>query len=954
MKNIILLFLFLIPVFLFAQYPTQGNKSRLGYQTTGDGLIWRGVAADTAIKPRTTANAYFQLDTVNRVLWRYIATQGSWQVVGGTPDLSAYLEIADTAAMLSNYTTFGDISTALGDYLPLQGGTLTGTGGAGFIGFPSQVSAPGTPASGLNVYAQGSSFNWKGTDGYERQFASTLTGGRTYTLPNVSGTFALGTGTATRIPIWTSANAIGDSPILYNSITKRTTWDSPGILELPMGTDAQRPTATTSDFWYNTTGNGIEWYNGTRWAKGLESTANRFTTGSLIFSDGNGQAAQDNANLFWNNSTKRLGIGTTSPSQALEIYTPTTTSIDLFKIQTATNAAANIKFNMNGFQSTISGNLMKITATQGTAPYIQQQTQLIEMGFGTSSSSNKVNILSALNVTGKFGFAFVSNTARIHDAIQQTSFVSGFDRGLDFTTYDHRTNNTLDKGELLFRMSPSKEVWVGDQSVNTNYNFLVTQPSLGYGNIVTTAGSANVTATGTATTWTKDFNVGSTLTVNGNSYTVASITNDYTMSFTTTVPTTGTYAYTITGNTDRFGVYKNGGVVIKGAVGQARKLIDIQNSSLASKLTLNDSGSLALLFNSSDSVKFNITDPYLGSTALISMKGNDSGFDSRWNVADYGYVNHALGISTEDDIRYNFDRSRGTIASPTALIKNDRIGGVYFNAHNGTSYRKTAYIGAVVDSIYSGSNPQSKLIFGIASNDFPEVSTAWRFLIESLRNISVVNHVTGSNMGVGFGSDVSVLEIATIDARFHVKGAGTTTGKTMLLEDNSGADILTITDNKTIQAHGYGTSATTAATLSKTESGYIAGFATDGTVLDLERKRDTTIFVTADTDYDFSAAVTTAQIASRYNRIIIHMTLTSGVGADKTTTLHTPDANLMQCEILIRGTDNTGSYDNEINFGTNNAISSDGTNASGYTLAQGQGLHVRVVYNGSAYKYIYY
>ena len=90
MKNILLLFLFLIPVFLFAQYPTQGNKSRLGYQTTGDGLIWRGVAADTAIKPRTTANAYFQLDTVNRVLRRYIATQGSWQVVAVTPNLTPY------------------------------------------------------------------------------------------------------------------------------------------------------------------------------------------------------------------------------------------------------------------------------------------------------------------------------------------------------------------------------------------------------------------------------------------------------------------------------------------------------------------------------------------------------------------------------------------------------------------------------------------------------------------------------------------------------------------------------------------------------------------------------------------------------------------------------------------------------------------------------------------------
>ena len=166
--------------------------------------------------------------------------------------------------------------------------------------------------------------------------------------------------------------------------------------------------------------------------------------------------------------------------------------------------------------------------------------------------------------------------------------------------------------------------------------------------------------------------------------------------------------------------------------------------------------------------------------------------------------------------------------------------------------------------------------------------------------------------------------------------------------------IEAIDSSGTKTLHKYANGSKTAADLSKTQSNYIAGFATDGTVLDLERKRDTTIFLTADTDYDFSAAVTTAQIASRYNRIIIHMTLTSGVGADKTTTLHAPDANLMQCEILIRGTDNTGTYDNEIAFGTNNAISSDGTNASGYTLAQGQGLHVRVVYNGSAYKYIYY
>jgi hypothetical protein len=150
-------------------------------------------------------------------------------------------------------------------FFPIVGGTLTGTGGAGFIGLPSQVTAAGTPASGLNIYAQGSGFNWKGTDGFERQIGSTLTGGRTYTLPDVNGTFALGTGTTNRIPIWTASNTLGSSNALYNSSTKRWTWDSPSVLELPMGTDAQRPSpATTSDFWYNTT-NGLEVYNGSDW-----------------------------------------------------------------------------------------------------------------------------------------------------------------------------------------------------------------------------------------------------------------------------------------------------------------------------------------------------------------------------------------------------------------------------------------------------------------------------------------------------------------------------------------------------------------------------------------------------------------------------------------------------------------------------------------------------------------
>lgn len=78
-----ILFLFL-SLSLFAQFPNTLNKQRLGFQTTGDGLLFRGRANDTtALKPSTINNAYFILDTVNNVLFNYIKTKGGWQFSNG-------------------------------------------------------------------------------------------------------------------------------------------------------------------------------------------------------------------------------------------------------------------------------------------------------------------------------------------------------------------------------------------------------------------------------------------------------------------------------------------------------------------------------------------------------------------------------------------------------------------------------------------------------------------------------------------------------------------------------------------------------------------------------------------------------------------------------------------------------------------------------------------------------
>jgi hypothetical protein len=106
MKQLISLFLFLLPCLALAQYPSNGNqKITLGEQTTADGLIWRGVLADTGIiTPSSDTSAYIILDTVNHRFYNYNRATNVWSV-----------------------TTIGSISSGLTGVLPLGNG---GTGSA--------------------------------------------------------------------------------------------------------------------------------------------------------------------------------------------------------------------------------------------------------------------------------------------------------------------------------------------------------------------------------------------------------------------------------------------------------------------------------------------------------------------------------------------------------------------------------------------------------------------------------------------------------------------------------------------------------------------------------------------------------------------------------------------------------------------------------------------------------
>ena len=116
--------------------------------------------------------------------------------ISALPPNSAAADSAVVPGVMSGVTKgiYGvDLAkNALATKLDKVGGTLTGTGGVGFIGFPAQSSAPSTPASGFNLYATSAGkFAFKRTTGNSIIFdISNLSADRTQTFVDADGTVA--------------------------------------------------------------------------------------------------------------------------------------------------------------------------------------------------------------------------------------------------------------------------------------------------------------------------------------------------------------------------------------------------------------------------------------------------------------------------------------------------------------------------------------------------------------------------------------------------------------------------------------------------------------------------------------------------------------------------------------------------------------------------------------------
>jgi hypothetical protein len=132
------------------------------------------------------------------------------------------------------------------------------------------------------------------------------------------------------------------------------------------------------------------------------------TAGSVLFA-GSGTFAQDNANFFFDDSTNRLGLGTTTPSARLMLQGAS--GANIFQIATSSGTSVITVSEWGGFTQTISSTTaINIQRATGETVFSVDTTSTSDSGIDiTADSGQTANLLNLYSSAGSFLSGFTAS-----------------------------------------------------------------------------------------------------------------------------------------------------------------------------------------------------------------------------------------------------------------------------------------------------------------------------------------------------------------------------------------------------------------------------------------------------------------------------------------------------------------------------------------------------------------